>query len=575
MPRLKNEDLDLLAQMLQAEEEDDPNDSGERHEATKKEWLPILNPTQQELWDDPSDVIGACGPKFSGKTSGLLDCIVRHCYLEWDALFWIIGNNAAALGEGPCSDLVKFILPRWRDGNVEPPYMRVKGLLVPNPKAGQQIDNGIGLEYLRWRFDAQTKHPIMRIKNQFGGWSRIRVISIPHPDLIDERVRGPAPSGVYLEEATKCKGKAYYTYPQLQLYRRRDIVGPQPFLFSCNPEGPENWVYEWMYKDVVVSPDLPGNNWPNDREEPGIRRRKNVSFRFVPYEENAHNVSQKNREILEDTLKNDATLTARLRDGKWISVPSGDSIFKDEFTEAQHIRGEYKEDKEGVVQRSVGLTPNPGYPLVIGYDLGNRSVGISFQQIIEAEPGPFLLIFDELCYHKEFIASRRLARAMLEKLVFWNNWLREHDNNPDASWSVWHIAADDATTVYRPDTDSVDSKNMELYTTEIIASDPERYRGIEPFLIRGCPRPPGSREKRVDLMAEAMVDGRFMCSALCPWHRQMLLHLEVDPDAPSTPKRSKWLESFDASTYPMMYRHLRLPGGFYDLTGASPFSVTI
>lgn len=573
MPRLRNEDIDQLGAMLAAEEMDDAADQGEKRDpANIPDWEPLLNPVQREGWEDQCETRGYCGPKFSGKTTICLHDIVRHCYQEWDALFWILGNNAAALAEGACSDLTKFILPTWRDGNVAPPYIRKGGILVPNPRAGERIDPGIGLEYANWRFDAQTKHPIMRIKNRFGGWSRIRVISIPHEDMIDERVRGPAPSGIYLEEATKCGSDAYFTFPSLQLNRRRDIDGIQPFLFSCNPEDPENWVYDWMYKQVVVTADQPGRNWPKDPEKPGIRRDPTVSFRSVPYEENAHNVSQKNRTMMEARLK-DPILRQRLLEGKWVSYPSGDSLFKDEFSEKRHMRGELKIDDKGEVVKSVGLLPVPGYPLVLSYDFGDRSAGVSFQQIIETEEGPLTLIFDELCYHRQMIKSRRLAHALVEKLRYWFEWLRAEQNNPDAFWSVWHIAGDDATTTFKANIGSVDAKNVEDLTREIIEREPDRYRGIEPFIIRGCPRPPGSREKRADLLAEAMLEDRFIVSQICSWHRAMLFHQEADKDAPNSPKKGKWTETFDAASYASMYRHLKLPGGFYDLSRNDMFSI--
>lgn len=494
-------------------------------------------------------------------TIGFAEKIIRHCYEEWNALYTIIGTSADALKDGICDDLTSFVIPQWRDGNREPRFLRENGILVPNPRAGELIDSGMGLEATHWRQDNQTKHIFIKIRNRFGGWSRMKVISIPYPQMIDERIRGPAPSGIYLEEATKCRSNAYVKFPILQLERRRDIVGPQQFGFTCNPEDPDNWVFKWMYKEVVVGADQPGRNWPRDPEQPGIRRRANVSFYFVDYRENAHNVSQKNIQLLEDELASDPILHTRLVKGRWISYPSGDALFKNEFSEARHMRGKAPSDKGHGGQ---GLLPILGYPIVLGYDFGQRSHGTSFQQVIETSEGPFIYIFDELCYHRKMIKSGRLAHAMVEKLHFWNEWLREKAEDQRLAWCVWHVAGDDATTVYRPGSDSVDAKDMQDKTRAIIEAEPERYRGIEPFLIRGCPRPPLSVSKRTDLFAEAMIDNRILVSQLCPWHRGMFFHLEADKDSPSEPKRSKWLETYDAATYPSLYQHLVLPGGFYD-----------
>lgn len=563
MPRqITNDDLEMLAEAMAAEQDDEPFDPGEKHEPEKKPWKPILNQTQELAFNDNAQVIGLCGPKYSGKTITAAEIIVKHCYTEWNALYSILGVTIDALKDGVCEDLMSFVVPQWRDGNRQPRYIKKDGILVPNPKAGELIDNGIGLEATGWKQDSQTKHIYMKIKNRFGGWSRVKVISIPHPQMIDERIRGPAPSGIYLEEATKCKTKAYVTFPILQLERRRDIVGPMQYVFSCNPEDPDNWVYKWMYQEVKVQPDMPGRYWPDDPEEPGIRRRTGVSFYFVPYHENAPNVSQKNRQLLDDELAADPILHERLVKGKWISYPSGEALFKNEFSEPRHMMGKAP-DENGHNGR--GLVPIEGYPIVIGYDYGLRSVGVSFQQIIETKEGPFIMIFDELCYHRLKIKSRRFAHAMVEKIRFWNEWLREETGRPELAWPIWHIAGDDATTTFRPNNDSVDAKDTQDNTRAIIEAEPERYRGIEPFLIRGCPRPPGSISKRTDLLADAMIDNRFLVSQLCPWHRNMLFHLPADPDQPSVPKAgTKWKETFDAATYPSMYRHLKLPGGFFD-----------
>ncbi len=551
----------MLAEAVAAEMDDEPFDPGERHEPEKAQlWRPRLNDTQEIIFNDQSQIIGACGPKFSGKTVACGHKIVRHCFEEWNAMYTILGTSADALKDGICEDLTSLILPQWKDGNREPQFF--PNTLTPNPRAGELIDNGIGLEYTHWRQDNQTKHIYIKIKNRFGGWSRVKVISIPYPQMIDDRIRGPAPSGIYLEEATKCRSNAYVKFPILQLERRRDIIGPQQFLFSCNPEDPDNWVHKWMYGEVVVRADQEGRNWPKDPEQPGIRRRANVSFYFVPYTENAHNVSQKNRQLLEDELASDPILHTRLVKGKWISYPSGEALFVNEFSEPRHMKGKVPNDKGNGGE---GLLPIIGYPIIVGYDFGARSRGVSLQQIIETDEGPFIYVFDELCYHRKMIKSGRFAHAMVEKLRFWNEWLREDRGDPTLAWPVWHIAGDDATTVYRPDSDSVDAKDMQDRTRLIIEAEPDRYRGIDPFLIRGCPRPPGSVEKRADLLAEAMIDNRFAVSQLCPWHRGMLFHLESEKDEPSKPKRSKWLETFDAASYPSLYRHLKLPGGFYDL----------
>lgn len=569
--RPTNEDFDAIQAMLAAElgaEPGEPFDPGKRGKAApEKKWVPAHGPTQTLIFNDQSDTVGACAEKFSGKSIVFADCVIAHCYEEWDALAVIIGNSHRALAEGICHDLTTFSLPRWRDGNREPLFLEVDGELVENPRAGELIDQGIGLEFTGWKADPNNKDLYLKIRNRFGGWSRIRVIAIPYADMVQSRMTNLNASLFYLEEATRCGGAGYHTYPGMQLYRRRDIKGPQQYLFSCNPDDPASWVYTWMYKDVVVSKNEPGRDWPKDPEKPGIRRDIDVGFHYLPYEENKCNVSSKNRENLKKILKSNPILSARLYKGKWIAMPDGAALFAAEYDDHRHTRGDL-EKKRGVV-------PIPGHPIVIGMDWGSRNFGLVFKQIIESEDGPFSLNFDEIAYYKEMHKTSRLARAILEKMRFWNEWLREEKSDERAAWCWWFITGDDATTNFNPETGSIQARDLEDHMRAAVEEDTERYRGIEPPIIRGCPRPSGSVEKRVDITAEMLMEDRCVVSALCVGLNGMFNHLAADPDRAGRPaKDNRWIHIFDGFSYPEYYRRFELPGGFFNFNDGPAISVS-
>jgi hypothetical protein len=586
MNRQEVEELDQieeLAHLLAAEEDDEPFDPGKKGKpAEPKIWLPRLNqPTQKLVFDDPADVVVSYGPKYTGKGVGIGHKIFRHCWQEHDALFLILGVSAESLGQGICHDLQDLVGPTWRDGNREPMYLvgadgrmlrDARGQPIPNPRAGELMDSGLGIEFSRWKIDPVSKRMWMWVQNRFGGKSCIRVASIPHPEVIKDRITGPAPSGIMLEEATNARSRDYYKYPSLQLNRRRGIIGPQQFLMACNPEDPSHWVFELGW---VECKRLPGEGrvWPDDPVEPGICRDPGVSVYFCSYEENAHNVSQKNREVVERSLRSDPIEHARLVKGQWIAKPSGDALFKDQFAEARHIKGD--------VAQSLGIEPIPGFPIVCGYDVGSVNTGISIKQYIATqEDGEVELVFDEYAFYHRRTKVRRVAHAMLEKMRYWTRWLwqqpgYEYDPEnpqfddhgerlPPPLWTWWHLAGDDATTAYNPSKGNTYARDLETDSAEIIAEDSERYHGLEPIHIRGCPKPPGSIKRRVDFTAEALAEDRLVVSALCPWHREMFLHLvkAADDDVPR--ENQKYNHIFDGFSYPRLYRHLRLPGGFYE-----------
>lgn len=563
----------LLAEELGAEIEREPFDPGKKSKPKTVRWRPYLGPTQKEIYDDKSEVVGACAEKGTGKSIVFADKIIEHCYLEWDALAVIVGNSHRALAEGICNDLVTFSLPRWKDGNREPLYHEIDGDLVENPKSGELMDGGIGLEYTAWKCDPNNKDLYLKIRNRYGGWSRIRVIAIPYGDMVQSRVTNLNASLFYLEEATRCDTNAYRKYPSIQLGRRRGIKGPQQYLFSCNPDDPNHWVHVWMYEEEVVGLNHPGRDWPKDPEKPGIRRNASVAFYYLPFHENRCNIPRAYRERLLRELKADPIEAARLLHGKWIARPPGDALFKGQFNEAIHIIGEVTEKKH------TGLEPVPGYPIAIGLDWGSRSVGIVFKQLIMTEEGLADLTFDSISFHQEMHKTRELAIAILEKMLHWTLWLEQKSGwvdeagdkiipaepKPRPRWSWWFITGDDATTNWNPDTGSIYARDLMERMSEVIEEAPERYEGIEPPVIRGCPRPKESRSKRVDIMAEGLISETAFVSAICEDVKGMLFHLPRDKDVPGVPaNKNRWIHIFDAWSYPNYYARFVLGGPFYN-----------
>jgi len=230
-------------------------------------------------------------------------------------------------------------------------------------------------------------------------------------------------------------------------------------------------------------------------------------------------------------------------------------MFAAEFDEKRHIHGD--------LEKKRGLTPIPGYPIVMSFDWGNRNAGFSFKQIIESTEGPFSITFDEITYFQEMKITSWLAIAILEKMRFWNQWLRDQREDENAAWCWWFITGDDATTNRNPETGNIYARDLEDHLQEAIDQDPFRYRGIVVPVIRGCPRPKESVEKRCDITAELLMEDRCVISALCVGHRGMFFHLPQDPDRKARPQSgNRWIHVFDGWSYAEYYRRFMLPGGF-------------
>lgn len=541
--------VEELAEVLAVDVAYEDTDPGERHEPEIRRWKPRLNPTQELAFNDSSDVVALYSEKFSGKSLTAEHCITRHLYSEWNAFFIVLGNNMAALKEGVGEDMTTLVLPTWSEGNREPPYIYDSfGILVPNPKAGQLMDEGLGLEWEPWKMDPVSKNLYMRVRNRFGGWSRIRMMAVPFGKQVEARIKGPAPSGVYLEEATDVDGKEYYTYPAMQLYRRRDIVGPQQFFLSCNPKKP-SWVYDWLWGDCKV-PKAEGREWPKDRIEPGIVRDKSIAVYYIPYSENRHNVNQKNREILEATLRNNTAMRDRLIGGLWTEVPSGDALFKDSFKEADHIHGK---KLKGSGSGYYGITPLNTHPIIIGYDTGQVHVGISFLQCIETADGPFWIVFDELCFYGKKVKTQRLTRGLLVKMSYWCRRMNH-------TFDFIHVADEEAVSAFKPESGSTTAREIQDEAKEMIKLP--QFSMLKAPRLSGCPKPPGSKAKRGELVAGLLDDQMLAVSSACDWHRQMFMHLIQDPDKPMEAVRGKYIHTYDSMSYPIYYRRFVRKNGF-------------
>ena len=162
-------------------------------------WSPDLNPTQQKIFDDPSENVFGYGEKGSGKSIGFGHKIVRHAYENDNALVLVIAPSMRTGNEGIWHDLETLILPAWKEG--------------------------IDLEYTQSKLDPLTKDRHRWIRNRFGGWSKLLLMSIPYGSQVQTRVKGPAPSMVYVDELVNCDTRDYWTYPAGQLGRRRGIEG--------------------------------------------------------------------------------------------------------------------------------------------------------------------------------------------------------------------------------------------------------------------------------------------------------------------------------------------------------------
>lgn len=457
---------------------------GPAPEVTETPWHPDLNPTQQKIFDDSSRFVLGYGEKGSGKTIGFGHKVIRHAYENNNALVMILSPSIRTGAEGIWHDLETLVIPAWTEG--------------------------IGLESSSAKLDPNTKDRHRWIGNRHGGWSKLLLISIPYAAAVETRIKGPAPSMIYVDELTQCDGKEYFTYPAAQLGRRRGIDGPQQYCASCNPEGPSHWVYRTFFEDCY--------------DEDGGKD-EDFSVYHVPVTENVKRLPDGYVENLYRILKTDPVEKRRLIDGEWVDRPTGESLFKEYFVPEHHIKGEES--------KGTGLTPMPGFPITIGYDLGQVYSSISFMQMIPTQDKTMWIIFDEMDYLGERHLYKRLAQEVCRRMDYWNRKV-------DHEFRYEHISDSSAINQWHPGGEgSYDSWDFERYSNGRIK-------------MIGCPKGSGSVEARIRILQTKLFNDEVYVSGVCRLTIDMLTHLESDKKNPTKPRRSKYIHKFDAVSYPML-----------------------
>lgn len=487
---------ELLAERLNETDDDLPQQPpGEVADAG---WEPDLNPSQKKIFDDPAQFILAHGEKGTGKSVGCLHKLVRHCYENENALVWLISTSIRTGAEGALYDLENLVLPQW--------------------------GHGMGLQFTQSKLDPNTKDRHLWVGNRFGGWSKVLIISVQNGHRVQDKVKGPAPSMVYVEELTNCHSRDYFTYPAAQLERRRNITGPQQFVASCNPEGPSHWVYQVWWVDCV-DPDT------------GVRDPA-FSAHHVPITENLHRLPPRYIDNLNKIIK-DPIERRRLIDGEWIDRPSGSALFRSMFDKNLHVKGDY--------YKNVGLKPLAHHPILVGYDLGSAHSSVTFMQCIPTKEKKVWLVFDELVKVDQYIPYKELTLEILQRMTYWSDLVK-------FNFHFEHISDNSAFNQWRPG--SGDKGSFDYL--EIYKHSGERIR------MRPAPKNNGSIQARVRMVMDMLCQRELLVSATCPKTVDMLQFIECkpqkrtasglpdyDPDAPFTPKKCPMVHPFDSMTYPM------------------------
>ena len=544
---MNEDDMDLMAEALL----EPPPDRAPR-QPKRKSWRPKMGPIGYQVLQNrvvlsrPNDVLVQLlyGERAGTKTSCALHQLVTHCYSDVGepkqgltnvpplAVICTIFKDAATQG-GAWEKLHNLILPEWFDG--------------------------IGLEFTESKQDDQ-KNRYCFIGNKYGsrlgkngGWSRVILKSIPYDANIRARIKGIEPSFFFFDEITEASSPDYFFIPFQQL--RRPTRAPKIFIAACNPsdEGEENWVWKNM---VVVPCRTAGNTEPEIPHEKIFTRAddgtkysggkllgldEQFHVYHFPVEENVHwtmpEIKAYQNTILAEA-RFDKSAIDRLIFGKWTPRPTGEGLFKDWFVPSIHIKGD--------AIKGIGLMPKPGYPIIIGYDLGQVWSSITILQRFPTAKSSLWSVFDEIEKEKKRILYKHLAREILERMRWW----RKKVGYP---FQFIHVTDESAVNQHRPGMEigtGAGSYDALVFEREFnLFKDEFGEREIK---LLGCPKGAGSISGRVQLVQSKLYQNELYISATCPKTRDMLMFLEADKKNPENPREtSRFCHKFDSLTYPI------------------------
>jgi hypothetical protein len=511
-----------------------PNRSPRRQKAMP--WQPKLGPIgTQVLLNRTDDTKFMYGERGSLKTGISLHDLITHCYQDFDprklaplAVICTIVRGSATEG-GAWEKINTLYLPEWFDG--------------------------IGLEFTEPKMDDQKNRYIF-VANKAGSWSRVVLKSIPHGESIRGRLKGVEPSYFFFDEITEADDPDYYIIPSQGL--RRPTGGPRQFVCSGNPppEGTDHWTWRVMCqrtgeigkdgKPTVLEPEIPNGGGRLIGTPP------KVAVYHVPLSENVYWTEQEKtdyRQKLMQEARLDPTAEDRVIKGLWTPKPRGHGLFKSYFSPQIHVK-----PPDGFA-RGLGLLPVAGYPIILGYDLGQVYSSVTFVQRLPTKDAIIWTAFDEADHLGERILYRNLAREIIRRMKHWRKVPLPTNNGNAYPFQFINITDESAINQWRPGGEgSFDAWEFEREFNKYAEQD-----GLKKMKLIGCPKPSGSVAMRVMMLQSKLQQDEFFVSARCVNTKNMLLNLEAEKEDADKPRRTKWLHKFDSLTYPML--KLEMTGG--------------
>lgn len=475
-------------------------------------WCPDLNPKQMDALNDYHRYLLLEGPKYSGKSVASCHKIARHLWETDRAEVAMMARTIKSAKSAGIYIEVCSVIEQWMTQGSY--FGGVKRNGEPNwVKPGPNTTDGV------------SKVPYFIVRNMHGTTSRLSLFNCADDSDVEIAVKGTRFSMVYFGELTNFSDRVVFDATISQLRCLHLPYEAHQWLADCNPDvrGEASWIYQLFFEEKFRPPKTKGEEvFRNDvhsihfdiADNPKLDPR-DVENLKASY---AHNQDFYDRYVL----------------GKW-TASTLDSHFSDVFLPNIHIVGDANSSDRDNWEM---LVPDEHCQELIGsYDPGDiNHAAVIFTKRIVNNAVNFDVI-DELVFLKTKIGIEDFTYLMLEKMDYWEEYLRREYGTKEIKWRNW---SDDSCFNYNSAANSYDAliiRNVSEGRINLLAANKAK----------------GAVRLRVELLRKFLFQKRIFFSAQLFEIQRMLKGLKkgssnihfVDP-------LDKNKHCFDALTYGLM-----------------------
>lgn len=490
-------------------------------------WIPRLSPRQLQIFNTRRRYVLCSGPRYSGKTIGVLHRIIRHAWETPDARVAMFARTVKNAKSGVWADITGPIIHEWLDAELASEHAEFEYTVPP-------------------KIDGATRMHYFRIRNYWGGESEVQLHSLDFDGDIEEKVFATRYSLIYFSELQHFNDPAIFRTAIQQLRMPALRFDQHLWIADTNPPdvGQEHFAYQIWFVERI------------QQNSPDPEFQQDLDLIEFTIEDNIYG-DPRAIAALKATYRYDQEGWNRFILGKWNRITDKSlkhfgSVFSRELHVAGHTNGEQADWEY--------LNPTEETTeLITGWDLGHLNHAFHIlNRRLDAQGNSQWDILDELVSVGEKVFVDEFAGTAIEKIEAMEKLIGN-----TITWRHWSD-----TSAFRFNAGGMD--DMDAAIVERVS------RGRIRFLPAISARSHGALRKRVALVRQLLGAKRIMVSAHCVKTIEMFEELrkgakELDYIMRGDPNKhpfdsmtyaiySEMLEDLEVTTAQSMVSNSRLAG---------------